>query len=78
MRKSLFALAAAATLFAGAAQAQSAKLAKTMQAIDAEQGRLKQEIPDAIAKDEKSSGACHSGLGAHSLRLYNRALGYPD
>ena len=60
------------------AQAQSAKLAKTMQAIDAEQGRLKQEIPDAIAKDEKSSGACHSGLGAHSLRLYNRALGYPD
>ena len=43
MRKSLFALAAAATLFAGAAQAQSAKLAKTMQAIDAEQGRLKQE-----------------------------------
>ena len=60
------------------AQAQSAKLAKAMQAIDAEQGRLKQEIPDAIAKDEKSSGACHSGLGAHSLRLYNRALGYPD
>ena len=46
--------------------------------FDSEQGRLKQEIPDAIAKDEKSSGACHSGLGAHSLRLYNRALGYPD
>lgn len=60
------------------AQAQSAKLAKAMQAVDAEQGRLKQEIPDAIKRDEQNAGTCHSGLGADSLRLYNRALGYPD
>lgn len=60
------------------AQNQSAKLARAMQAVDAEQGRLKQEIPDAIKRDEQNSGTCHSGLGADSLRLYNRALGYPD
>ncbi|UOO82801.1 hypothetical protein LVJ83_04875 [Uruburuella testudinis] len=59
------------------AQAQSAKLAKAVQAIDAEQGRLKQEIPDAIKRDE-NAGDCRSGLGADSLRLYNRAHGYAD
>ena len=59
------------------AQAQSAKLANTMQAIDAEQGRLQQEILDAVKRDE-NGGACRSGLGADSLHLYNRALGYAD
>lgn len=59
------------------ARVQSTKLAAATRALDAEQSRLKQEIPDAIAKDE-SNGVCFSGLGADSLRLYNRAHGYTD
>ena len=60
------------------AQVQSSKLAAATRALDAEQARLKQEIPDALQRDEQNTGACHSGLGAHSLRLYNRAHGYAD
>ena len=63
------------------AQRQSSRLAQATQELDAQAALLKKEIPDAIAQDTAnaaSSGHCHSGLGAHSLRLYNRALGYAD
>lgn len=56
-------------------QEQSIKLAAATRALDARQTNLKQEIPHAVQQDQ-SSGRCHSGLGAGSLRLYRRAFGY--
>lgn len=56
------------------AQAQSVKLAQAQQTLDAQAQQIKQEIPHAIQAD-----ASHcAGLGTHSLRLYQRAFGYPD
>ncbi|QRQ83222.1 hypothetical protein JQU52_10255 [Paralysiella testudinis] len=60
------------------AQHQSSKLAQATQTLDAQAALLQKEIPYAIAQDAASGGHCHSGLGADSLRLYRRALGYPD
>ena len=57
------------------AQAQSQKLAQTSARLDAQAAQYKREIAHAIQSDA-ASGACFSGLGADSLRLYSRALGY--
>lgn len=59
------------------AQNQSAKLADALRKLDTRQGRLQQEIPNAIEQD-KHNGGCTAGLGAHSLQLYRQALGYAD
>ena len=59
------------------AQSQSVKLAEANRRLDTKTTHIKQEIPHAIARDQKSTGGCHSGLGADSLRLYRQALGYP-
>ena len=58
------------------AQSQSVKLAEANRRLDAKTTQIKQEIPHAIARDQKSTGGCHSGLGADSLRLYRQAFGY--
>ncbi len=63
------------------AQRQSSQLAQATQTLDAQAALLQKEIPYAIAQDaadKTNSGHCHSGLGADSLRLYRRALGYAD
>lgn len=60
------------------AQKQSTDLAKANQALDTAQGLLRKDISNAIKNDEKSGSACYSGLGVDSLRLYNKAFGYPD
>lgn len=57
------------------AQAQSVKLADATRLLDTRTTHIKQEIPHAIHRDQ-SNGGCHAGLGADSLRLYIRALGY--
>ena len=59
------------------AQSQSVKLAEANRRLDTKTTHIKQEIPHAIARDQKSTGGCHSGLGADGLRLYRQALGYP-
>ena len=59
------------------AQSQSVKLAEAKHRLDRQTTHIKQEIPHAIARDQKSTGSCHSGLGADGLRLYRQALGYP-
>lgn len=56
------------------AQGESAKLAAAMQQIDRQQAQLEKEIHETVQKD----GSRFTGIGADSLRLYNRALGYPD
>ena len=58
------------------AQSQSVKLAEAKHRLDRQTTHIKQEIPHAIARDQKSTGGCHSGLGADSLRLYRQAFGY--
>ena len=58
------------------AQSQSVKLAEANRRLDTKTTQIKQEIPHAIARDQKSTGGCHSGLGADSLRLYRQAFGY--
>ena len=58
------------------AQDQSVKLAEAKHRLDRQTTHIKQEIPHAIARDQKSTGGCHSGLGADSLRLYRQAFGY--
>ena len=60
------------------AQRQSSQLAQATQTLDAQAALLQKDIPHAIAQDAASGGHCHSGLGADSLRLYRRALGYTD
>lgn len=57
------------------AQEQSAKLADATRLLNTRTTQIKQEIPHAIARDQ-NSGHCPAGLGADSLRLYRRALGY--
>ena len=59
------------------AQEQTVKLAEANRRLDTKTIHIKQEIPHAIARDQKSTGGCHSGLGADGLRLYRQALGYP-
>lgn len=59
------------------AQEQTVKLAAANRRLDSKTTHIKQEIPHAIARDQKSTGGCHSGLGADGLRLYRQALGYP-
>ena len=58
------------------AQSQSVKLAEANRRLGRQTTHIKQEIPHAIARDQKSTGGCHSGLGADGLRLYRQALGY--
>lgn len=57
------------------AQSQSVKLAEANRRLDTKTTHIKQEIPHAIARDNRAGG-CHSGLGADSLRLYRQAFGY--
>lgn len=57
------------------AQSQSVKLAEANRRLDTKTTQIKQEIPHAIARDNRAGG-CHSGLGADSLRLYRQAFGY--
>ena len=57
------------------AQSQSVKLAEANRLLDTKTTHIKQEIPHAIARDNRAGG-CHSGLGADSLRLYRQAFGY--
>lgn len=58
------------------AQAQSVKLADAVNKLDKKEFELKKEIQNAVEQDNKSSGNCVGGLGARSLQLYERALGY--
>ena len=57
------------------AQSQSVKLAEANRRLDTKTTHIKQEIPHAIARDNRAGG-CHSDLGADSLRLYRQAFGY--
>lgn len=59
------------------AQAQSLAIANAEAALAKRQKTIKKEIPRAIQQDSSGSPS-PCGLGAHSLQLYRRALGYPD
>ena len=56
------------------AQDQSAKLAAANRQLDIQTAKLQEQIPNAV----KNDGNGFTGIGADSLHLYNRALGYPD
>ena len=68
-------VAAARQKWVDFAQSQSVKLAEANRRLDTKTTHIKQEIPHAIARDNRAGG-CHSGLGADSLRLYRQAFGY--
>lgn len=54
------------------AERLNAELADARRKIDVQTASVEKEIPDVLQKD----GGTFSGLGADSLRLYKRALGY--
>ena len=54
------------------AERLNAELADARRKIDVQTASVEKEIPDVLQKD----GGAFSGLGADSLRLYKRALGY--
>ena len=54
------------------AERLNAALADARRKIDVQTASVEKEIPDVLQKD----GGTFSGLGADSLRLYKRALGY--
>lgn len=55
----------------------SADLAQENNKAHARAQETKKGIDDALAKDKnKADGHCIDGLGADSVRLYNKALGY--
>lgn len=56
------------------AQDQSAKLAAANRQLDIQTAKLQEQIPNAVQND----GNSFTGIGADSLRIYNRAFGYPD
>ncbi|ATD64853.1 hypothetical protein ACFPVS_12135 [Neisseria weixii] len=56
------------------AQAQSRDLAAAYQQIDRQAVQLEKQIDETVQKD----GSRFNGLGADSVQLYNRALGYAD
>lgn len=61
------------------AQSESAKLAQVNRELDRRAAAIEKEIHHVIEKDKSASGGrCVDGLGADSLRLYRRALGYAD
>lgn len=53
------------------------KLMAQAQAAQQTETKLRQEIRNALAKD-KNDDICRTGIGTHSLRLYNAALGYSE
>ncbi|MFC3874868.1 hypothetical protein [Neisseria musculi] len=56
------------------AQDQSAKLAAANRQLDIQTAKLQEQIPNAV----KNDGNGFTGIGADSLRIYNRAFGYAD
>ena len=54
------------------AQQQSRDLAAAYQKIDRQAVQLEKQIDETVQKD----GSRFNGIGADSVRLYNRALGY--
>lgn len=57
-------------------QIQNAELFKAQQTIEQQARQLQQGNRYAIEQDQTVGD--YNGIGTHSLRQYNRALGYPD
>ena len=59
------------------AHAVGVKLAQKQAEVSRLKTENKKEIENALTQDrQKAGGGCLDGLGYHSLRLYNRSLGY--